>query len=402
MPPPKDALQSSASRSRSVRRSPSRRRSRSKSRYDKDIAEKKKEEKTNEKEPQEGGKERPRSPTLPPQGAARKSRAGGAVRNRRRDGAEGTVTCGHCYRVIKDSDHSKKAHRASLHCRTWRNWNSGEFRTWNAAKDAAQAAVDAENEDTSPAASARPVSPKQTPRRSTRRQDLSPARDTRRREEASRRFAPAERRRERRHRDSRSRGRTRSLSRSRGKRETGGSDGRSRSDGQRSRATRRREPEDCLGQRDKDKKEKRQQVASKESAKHSGRSQHKSAASTARPAAGHLPTPKKDKGQKPKDKKEPEESEYESLYEYEYESYTSPEKDSKVVDAKKKTAAVTASAAVAAAKPKATPAPRTTAPKGVKDSTPSQTVPGTTPTEGDKSALYNSLLRTAFEAVSKM
>eukprot|EP00435_Cladocopium_sp_Y103_P059070 s697_g21.t1 len=115
-------VSSSASRSRSTRRSPERRKSPPKE-PERAVAaslETKKEE-------EKGG-----DGSHGDRAEGKRSRGSGAVANRRKKGQPGTWQCSDCHRVINDTPSAKKQHRNSVYCKATRLWHErgGDWWEW--------------------------------------------------------------------------------------------------------------------------------------------------------------------------------------------------------------------------------------------------------------------------------
>ena len=67
-----------------------------------------------------------------------RSRAGGAVRNRRRPGTPGTIQCRHCWRVIDNNTTSRNQHAQSQYCVAYQYKNAGKG-TWAECVELAKA-----------------------------------------------------------------------------------------------------------------------------------------------------------------------------------------------------------------------------------------------------------------------
>ena len=128
-------VSSSASRSRSARRSPSRR---EEARADTKATERKEAKEpaaapesaapagTADRDQQEHDQEWPQDKKTSAAPAARtRSTGGGAVRNRRMAGTPGTYECPECYRVIQDNKTARDQHWESRYCRAARLYNRG-------------------------------------------------------------------------------------------------------------------------------------------------------------------------------------------------------------------------------------------------------------------------------------
>eukprot|EP00435_Cladocopium_sp_Y103_P029165 s2895_g7.t1 len=113
---------SSASRSRSARRSPERRKSPPK---EPESAEPASSETKKEEEKGGDGSHGDRA-------EGKRSRGSGAVANRRKKGQPGTWQCTHCHRVISDTPSAKQQHRESVYCKATRLWHErgGDWWEW--------------------------------------------------------------------------------------------------------------------------------------------------------------------------------------------------------------------------------------------------------------------------------
>ena len=128
---------SSASRSRSAKRSPSRKEEGDEkpSKPEKsealpaapDAKEGEKPERTDEWNKEVPEKKEPRQGSFQDKARAVRTRSagGGAVRNRRAAGTPGTFECPECYRVIQDNRTARDQHWDSRHCRAHRLYNRG-------------------------------------------------------------------------------------------------------------------------------------------------------------------------------------------------------------------------------------------------------------------------------------
>ena len=70
--------------------------------------------------------------------APSRARGGGARKNYRQPGAEGTWTCMDCGRTVDKNEVSIKQHRRSVFCVSRQLWNGGKERDWNMCKQLAE------------------------------------------------------------------------------------------------------------------------------------------------------------------------------------------------------------------------------------------------------------------------
>lgn len=70
--------------------------------------------------------------------APSRARGGGARKNYRRPGAEGTWTCDDCGRTVDKNEVSIKQHRRSVFCVARQLWNGGKETDWNMCKQLAE------------------------------------------------------------------------------------------------------------------------------------------------------------------------------------------------------------------------------------------------------------------------